>query len=154
MLPLADVEPAESHGVRYYAGETGARSVGVMDVDSVAEVPVLLPDGQLRPEAEVRANGHGVDLAAVDDNVVVDVDNGDLVQAGTAVEGVAEAAAENRAPQRNADGCMVALPRARAATGIPAAEHIGPGSCAVEGREAVVVVGATECKMSAASGLC
>lgn len=154
MQPLADVEPAESHGARYYAGETGARSVGGMDVDIVAEVPVLLPDGQPWPEAEVGANAHGVDLAAVDDNVVADVDNGDLVQAGTDVEVVAEAAAENRAPQRNADDCMVALPRARAATGIPAAEHIGPGSRVVEGREAVVVVEATKCKMSAASGPC
>jgi hypothetical protein len=49
---------------------------------------------------------------------------------------------------------MAALQRAKGAIDIPAAEHIEPDSHVAVGREAAVVVVATECRRSAASGLC
>jgi hypothetical protein len=66
-----------------------------MDVDNVAEAPVLSTDGQLWPEAEVRVTAPDVDLVAADDNAVVDVDNDAVVEVGTGVETAAEATAEN-----------------------------------------------------------
>lgn len=150
--PLADVELAESHGGPH-SGGAGARSVGVMDVDNVAEAPVLSTGGQPWLEEEVRVIVHDVDLVAADGNVLVDVDN-DEVEADTGVETAAEAAAESMVLQHNADGCKAALPRGTEAIGNQAAAHIEPGNHVAVGREAAAVVVAKECMKFAASGLC